>query len=173
MGWVLTLTLVVGLDAMLSGFRAAQGRTGRLPSWHQDLVAHLAGLGVGAALLAVPVAVGVSLTTGLEREAIARAGVLWSAWLSVPTVVALAAVLTLSWRWRYLATALVLGPMTWLRPVAAVAAGVAGAWVAPDLRVGATVLLAALAVLAVEPLVGWAAARRTAVGWRSHEESTI
>ncbi|MDN5717418.1 MAG: hypothetical protein L0G89_09300 [Janibacter sp.] len=159
MGWILILTVVVGLDCLLSGFRAAQGRTGRLPSWRRDLAAHVCGLGVGAVLLAVPVAVGAVLTTGPEREAIARAGVLWSAWLSLPTVVALVAILTLSWRWRYLATALVLGPMTWLRPVAAVAAGVAGALAAPGWGAGGAVLLCVGGVLLVEPLVGRVLAR--------------
>lgn len=173
MGWVLTLALVVGLDAMLSGFRAVQGRTGRLPSWRRDLAAQLTGLGVGAALLAVPVVLGVVATSGVEREAISRAGVLWSAWLSLPTLGALLVLVTLTWRWRYLATALVLGPMTWLRPVAAVTAGVAGTAEAPGWLAGAAVLLAVVAVVAVEPIVGWAAARRTAVGWRGHDESTI
>lgn len=171
MGWVCTLALVVGFDAMLSGFRAMQGRTGRLPSWRRDLAAQLTGLGVGAALLAVPVALGVVATSGPEREAIARAGVLWSSWLALPTVLALLVLVTLTWRWRYLATALVLGPMTWLRPVAAVMAGVAGAaetqgWAA------VAVLACVLAVLAVEPLVG-AVARRTAVRLPGDERSRI
>lgn len=154
MGWVLTLALVVGLDAALSGYRATQGRSGRLPSRRRDLGAHLTGLGVGAVLLAVPVAVGAALTTGPEREAVARAGVLWSSWLALPTVLALLVLVTLTWRWRYLATALVLGPMTWLRPVAAVMAGVAGAAQVEGWPARSAVLITVLAVLAVEPVVG-------------------
>ncbi|WP_114202433.1 hypothetical protein [Janibacter anophelis] len=154
MGWVLALAVVVVLDAMLSGYRAAQGRTGRLPSRRRDLRAHLAGLGVGSLLLAPPVVLGLLTTTGEERAEIARAGVLGSLWLSVPTVVALLVLLTLSWRWRYLATAVVLGPMTWLRPVAALAAGVAGVLAASGAVTRVAVLLATAAVLAVEPLLG-------------------
>lgn len=154
MGWVLALTAVVGLDCALSGYRAAQGRTGRLPSWRRDLRANLVGLGVGAALLGPPVVLGSVLTNAAERAAIARAGVLWSAWLSVPTLLALLVTVTLTWRWRYLAMALVLGPMTWLRPVAAVTAGLAGAAAAPGTVTRVTVLIAVVAVLTVEPLLG-------------------
>ncbi|KRE37760.1 hypothetical protein ASG73_08960 [Janibacter sp. Soil728] len=154
MGWVLALTLVVGLDAALSGYRAVQGRSGRLPSRRRDLTAHLTGLRVGIMLLAVPVVLGVMATSEAEREAVARAGVLWSSWLALPTVLALLVLLTLTWRWRYLATALVLGPMTWLRPVAAVMAGVAGAAQVEEWPARAAVLLTVVAVLAVEPVVG-------------------
>lgn len=172
MGWVLALTLVVALDCALSGYRAGQGRTGRLPSWRRDGLAQLSGLALGAVLLAVPVLVGVATTSAAQREEIARAGAVWSAWLSLPTVLALLALLTLSWRWRYLATALVLGPMTWLRPVAAVMAGIAGAEAAQGWLPRAAVLIAVVAVLAVEPVVG-AVACRTAVRASDDEESTV
>ncbi|QNF93273.1 MULTISPECIES: hypothetical protein [Janibacter] len=171
MGWVVLLGVVVAFDGAFSGYRAAQGRTGRLPSWRRDLAANALGLAVAVALLVVPVVVGAVVTTGPEREAIARAGVLWSAWLSLPTLLAVLVLVTLGWRWRYLAMALVLGPMTWLRPVAALATGAAGALAAPGPIAATAVLLAMVTVLLVEPVAGRVVARRTAVHLSTGEAS--
>lgn len=146
---VAVLTGVVLCDLALSGFRTAQGRTGRLPTTRGRVRASVQGLLVGP-----PVALRVAVTTGDEREAIARAALLGCLWLAAPTLVALVGVVTLPWRWRYLAMAVVLGPMTFLRPVAAVLTGVLAALAAPDGIAATLVALATTGLLATEPLLG-------------------
>lgn len=151
---VAVLTGVVLCDLALSGFRTAQGRTGRLPTTRGRVRASVQGLLVGMLLVGPPVALGVAVTTGDEREAIARAALLGCLWLAAPTLVALVGVVTLPWRWRYLAMAVVLGPMTFLRPVAAVLTGVLAALAAPDGIAATLVALATAGLLATEPLLG-------------------
>ena len=151
---VVVLAVVVVLDCALSGFRAAQGRTGRLPSRARDVRSMGAGLLVGALLVGGPVALGVGVTSSADRLDIAAAGLLGSAWLAAPTAVALVVFLVLPWRWRYLAMAVILGPMTLLRPVAAVLAGWLSAWASPGAVCALAVGLVTVGLLSVEPVVG-------------------
>lgn len=151
---VVVLAAVLLCDLALSGFRAAQGRTGRLPTTRGSLRASVQGLLVGVLLVGPPVALGVVMTTGEEREEIARAALLGCLWLAVPTLIALVALVTLPWRWRYLAMAVVLGPMTFLRPVAAVLTGVLAVLASPGAGAASLVVLVTVGLLATEPLLG-------------------
>ena len=74
MSAALWLTAVIALlDGAFSGYRAAQGRTGRLPSWRRDAVAHLRGVVVWVLLVAAPIAVGIALVPVGTRLEAARA----------------------------------------------------------------------------------------------------
>lgn len=77
---------------------------------------------------------------------------------------ALACYAVLGWRLKYLASAVILGPFTLLRPAVAIAGAVAGAAQGRNAVVTAAVILSVIAVLAVEPL----ADRR----WYAHSQST-
>lgn len=66
--------------------------------------------------------------------------------------IALAAYAALDWRTKYLAIAVVLGPFTLIRPAVATAAAIWGLLQAPSIAVAAATVLAAGAVLTVEPL---------------------
>jgi hypothetical protein len=67
---------------------------------------------------------------------------------------ALACYLTMSWRMRYLASAVLLGPLTLARPAIALLGGALGAIVSHDALTTAFVIAAVAAVLAVEPAAG-------------------
>jgi len=69
-------------------------------------------------------------------------------------LVALAAYATLSWRRRFLASALLLGPLTLVRPVVALVGAGAAWWATRDLTIATLSLAAVVAVLAVEPIAG-------------------
>ncbi|MBK7819948.1 MAG: hypothetical protein IPJ61_02435 [Tessaracoccus sp.] len=68
-----TVAVIALLDGAFSGYRAAQGRTGRLPSWRRDAVAHLRGVAMWLLLVTGPVAVGVALVPADTRLAAAHA----------------------------------------------------------------------------------------------------
>lgn len=67
---------------------------------------------------------------------------------------ALACYAAAGWRLKYLASAVILGPFTLLRPAVAIAGAVVGAAHGNDGLVTTTVVLSVMAVLVVEPLVG-------------------
>jgi hypothetical protein len=69
-------------------------------------------------------------------------------------LIALGGYATLSWRLRYLAAALILGPCTLLRPAVAILGAALGAALSNDMVAAAAAGLSAIAVLAVEPLAG-------------------
>ncbi len=76
----------------------------------------------------------------------------------------------LGWRNRYLASAVILGPLTWLRPTVAVAGAILGGAAGADPLAWACAGLAVAAVLAVEPLAGklwYAPARLPRAGRRA------
>ncbi|NHA68210.1 oxidoreductase [Phycicoccus flavus] len=159
------------LDGALAGFRSSLGRTGAVDHRARDRVAARRGLGLMAALL-LPVAVlaaGHALAPGdWPAAAYVRAGTgLLAVYLPYAAVVlaALAAYVVLGWRWGYLASALILGPFTLVRPLVATAGVLLGAVRAGDAVVVAGCLLALAAVLAVEPLSGrlWWDTRRQGV----------
>lgn len=146
------LVLLAAADGALSGFRSAQGRTGLIDHRRADTVAQLRGLALVAVLL-LPTVVLV-LVDGR-----------WSSWAEPGTamllvlapygvlvLLALLAYLTLTWRLRYLATALILGPFTFARPAVAVAGGAAGVLTADRGVEVVAVVLAVAGVLAVGPL---------------------
>jgi hypothetical protein len=77
-------------------------------------------------------------------------------------LLALAGYLTLSWRHRFLASALLLGPLTLLRPLVAAAGAATACWASHDVAVSLVALVAMGAALLIEPLVGRTYARQQA-----------
>jgi hypothetical protein len=164
---VAALLVLAALDGAFAGFRSSCGRTGLIRHRRQDVLAHLRGLAVSAMLL-TPVAA-VVLADLLSRpdrwDGYLRAGramlVLYLPFGAI-VLAALAAYALLSWRRRFLATALILGPFTFARPVVAVAGLVLAARAGSDLLVTATATAAVVAALAVEPVLDrwWVAAAR-------------
>lgn len=160
------LLVLALLDGAFSGFRASAGRTGLIDHRAAD---RLAGRrGTALVLLALsPVIAGVGADVAARPGRLAaydRAGLAMLAVDGAYGVVvlgALACYLTMSWRKRYLASAVLLGPLTLGRPAVAVLGGVAGAIAGHDALAAASAALAILAVLGVEPLAGrlWYRAR--------------
>jgi hypothetical protein len=153
------LAVLALVDGACAGFRSSAGRTGLIRHRQADYLAARRGA-VLAFVALVPV---IAVTVGAVElhpgrlPAYTRAG---EAMLAVYTpygvivVVALACYVTLGWRQRYLASAVILGPLTLLRPAVALAGAGLGAAVAGDAVAAACAVAAALAVLTVEPLAG-------------------
>jgi hypothetical protein len=153
------LTALGLLDGAFAGFRASAGRTGLIDHRHAD---HLAGLR-GAALACILLTPATALTSTAvvlhppRLAAFARAG---QAMLAIYgpygliILAALACYTALGWRNRYLASAVILGPLTWLRPAVAVTGAILADAASPDPLIWAAADLAVAAVLAVEPLAG-------------------
>jgi hypothetical protein len=153
------LLFIAALDALFAGFRASCGRSGLVRHRRADVLASRRGLALGALLLApVAAAIAADAAAGPDRLDLYNAagqGML-SVYLPYGVVVllALGAYATLSWRRRFLASALLLGPLTLVRPLVALAGAGTAWWVTRDLAVGAVSLAAVAAVLAVEPGAG-------------------
>ncbi|MEV5979281.1 hypothetical protein [Streptomyces sp. NPDC052114] len=154
--------LALGLtDAAFSGFRAFAGRDARIRKGRANARAGLRGLAVGAALLLAPAATACALLLGASDAdrvygALSDGAVGFLVPLAAYGAVVLATLagyFVLPFRASTLAMVVGLGPLTLLRaPVVAVACAgsvLTGGGV-PALLVG---VVAAAAVLAVEPLV--------------------
>jgi hypothetical protein len=154
-----TLFVVATLDAAFSGFRASAGRDGLVHHRRQDLVGTARGLMVfGGALVPLPALVMSSIHGGTATVSdwVAAAGAMLAVYVPYALVVlgALVAFAVLPWRVGYLATAVLLGPLTFARPLVALAGAVA-AWTAVEsfpVRLG--VVGAVVIVLGIEPAVG-------------------
>ena len=152
--------VVVGLlDGSFAGFRASLGRTGLVDHRRSDVVAAARGLGLVAVLLvpAVAVVAVAAAAATWPAGAYARAGTaMLTVYLPYGALVLLAvgAYAVLDWKLKYLASAVILGPFTFARPLVAVAGAVAGALSGADAVVTTTIVLATAAVLTVEPLAG-------------------
>lgn len=154
-GLAVALVVLAGLDGMLSGFRSACGRDGRIRTRRRDLLAQARGLAVVTLLLLPAVALGARGLAAGDAAAWRRAAqAMVASYLPFGALVllALAAYATLTWERRFLATAVILGPGTFLRPLVAVGGGVLAVVRAGDGLVALGVVLAVAAVLAVEPL---------------------
>jgi hypothetical protein len=152
------LTLAV-LDGAFAGFRASAGRTGLISHRRSDHQAARRGAGLAGVLLA-PVIAAVcadSLVHPAHLGDYTRAGAAMLAVYSpyaLLVLIALACYATLNWRLRYLASALILGPLTLLRPCIAVLGAALGAARGGDTAIGVAAGLSAIAVLTIEPLAG-------------------
>ena len=173
------LTVLALLDGAFAGFRASAGRTGLIDHRQADQVAGLR----GAALTCVLLTPATAITTAAavlhppRLAAFARAGEAMLAVYGPYGLIVLAALgcyAALGWRNRYLASAVILGPLTWLRPAVAVTGAILGGAASPDPLIWVAAGLAVAAVLAVEPLAGrlWYAPARSrrpgrAACWRT------
>lgn len=154
-GLAVVLVVLAALDGMLSGFRSAAGRDGRIRTTRRDGIAQARGLLVVTVLLLPAAVLGATGLAGERHEAWRRAAeVLVASYLPFGLLVLLAllAYATAGWERRFLAQAAILGPGTFLRPAVAV---LGGAWAvvrADDPQVTLGVVAAVAAVLAVAPV---------------------
>jgi hypothetical protein len=169
------LTVLALLDGMFAGFRASAGRTGLIDHRRADHLACLRG-GTLVCVLLAPAAATASTEVALHPARLAvfaRAGEAMLAVYGPYGLVILAALgcyAALGWRHRYVASAVILGPLTWLRPAVAVAGAILGGAASADPLVWLCAGLAVAAVLAVEPLAGqfwYAPARPPPAGRRA------
>jgi hypothetical protein len=147
------------IDGACSGVRSSLGRAGLVR--HSALDRRSAARGVArvvALLLPAAFAWWTDIRLlGTGVDVYARAGeAMLVVLLPYAVVVALALVAygTLGWRQKYLAMALILGPLTLVRPLIAIGSGLAGACVTARGMADVTITLAVAAVLTVEPLMG-------------------
>jgi len=155
----ITLLVLALLDGAFAGFRASLGRTGLINHRKSDYQAAWRGTGLAGVLL-TPVITAACIGL-LAHPALlgqyARAG---KAMLEVYgpyallMLTALAFYTALNWRLKYLASALILGPFTLLRPVITILGGALGLAQANDPAVAVLAGLSVIAVLMVEPLAG-------------------
>jgi len=153
------LFILALLDGSFAGFRASVGRTGLINHRQSDYQAARRGAGLLCILLAPAVAAACAdiLVHPADVDQYTRAG---KAMLEVYgpyallVLIALACYAALNWRLKYLASALILGPFTLVRPVVAILGGALGVTLSNSTAVAAAVGLSVLAVLAVEPLAG-------------------
>jgi low temperature requirement protein LtrA len=151
------LLVLALLDGAFSGFRSSVGRTGLVNHRASDTRANQRGAALVTVLLVPVVALASCAAAADHRRAAAftRAGRVMLAIYGPYAALVLAALAVyalLGWRQRYLASAVILGPFTLLRPIVAVAGAVAAALVCHDLVVAVSAVLATVAVLACEPL---------------------
>jgi hypothetical protein len=161
---IVLLWLLASLDAAFSGYRAAASRSGliRKGRYYRDAVAR--GVLYGQAVVLVCAAAGGVLLAlapdraGLVRDLseVARRLVLFY----LPYTAAIAAGFVVralpSVDLRSLASTLVFGPLTLLRPFVVVAGLVYGVWAAPRLPVALLATLAGGMLLALETVLGGA-----------------
>ena len=153
------LMTLTAIDGICSGLRASFGRSGLIHHQPQDRRSAALGL-VAVLILLIPAG-------GSFLVAVMALGTPWAAYLSAGRAMlavllpyasivglALAAYGLLSWRKRYLAMAIILGPCTLIRPVVAVGAVIAGALASGRWTAACTLVLGLIAVLTVERLVG-------------------
>lgn len=152
------LLILAVADGAFAGFRSSVGRTGLISHRQSDYQAARRGAGLACLLLAPVIAVVCAeAVRPAALEDYARAGKAMFAIYgpsALLVLIALGGYTVLNWRLRYLASALILGPFTLLRPAVAVLGAAVGALESGDAIVAASVVLAVIAVLAVEPLAG-------------------
>lgn len=155
----ITLLILALLDGSFAGFRASVGRTGLINHRRSDYLAARRGTSMVCILLAPAVAEASAdvLVHPAHLGQYTRAGI---AMLEVYgpyallVLIALACYGALNWRLKYLASALILGPLTLLRPLIAILGAALGVTAGHDSAVAAAAGLSVVAVLAVEPLAG-------------------
>jgi hypothetical protein len=147
------------LDGSFAGFRSSAGRTGLIDHRRSDYQAARRGAGLVCGLLA-PVIAAICADVFVHPAHLddyTRAGVAMLAIYgpyALLVLITLACYATLNWQLRYLASALILGPLTLLRPGIAILGAALGAARGGDAAVAAAAGLSAIAVLTVEPLAG-------------------
>jgi len=151
------LSVLAVLDGTFAGFRSSLGRTGLLDHRRSDVRASVRGGVLVVALLALPVAAAsIDAIVRPRRLHLYRSAgdamlLVYGPYAAL-VLLALLVYATLGWRQKYLASAVILGPFTLLRPVIAVAGGLVAAFAGEDVLVAIIGCLAVGAVLAVEPI---------------------
>jgi hypothetical protein len=154
------LFVLAMLDGAFSGFRSSLGRTGLIDHRAADRIAARRGV-VLCGVLLLPVVAAVSVDALLLRPArlvvYTWAGIAMLAVYLPYALIALTAIgcyVTVSWRKRYLASAVILGPFTLVRPAVVITGGVLGVIASRDAVTAACAVAAVAAILAVEPAAG-------------------
>lgn len=160
LAWLLPVLVAIALlDGAFAGYRASAGRDGRLRGrGPRHVVAGLRGAVVAAGLVGPPLVVAAVLARDAAVEAALARAASAIGWVALPYAAlffaALALWLVTPWRSRFVAMALILGPLTLVRPLVAAVTGVASAVHAGELRSAAVALAVTLLPLLVEPLAG-------------------
>lgn len=147
------------LDGSFAGFRASVGRTGLINHRRSDYRASRRGAVLVCVLLA-PTIAAVCADVAVDPahlEQYTHAGrIMLEVYgpYALLALIALACYAALNWRLKYLASALILGPFTLLRPVIAILGAALGVAMTNEIAVAVAVALSVTAVLAVEPLAG-------------------
>lgn len=165
----IALFILALLDGSFAGFRASVGRTGLINHRQSDYQAARRGAGLICILLA-PAIADACADILLHPAHLAQYTSAGKAMLEIYApyallvLIALACYAALNWRLKYLASALILGPFTLVRPAIAILGAALGMILSNGTAVAASVGLSVLAVLAVEPLAGWLWYARTTPG---------
>lgn len=157
------LAMLAMLDALLSGFRAAAGRDGRIVKVSFYGAALARGAVAGVILVAANAAIVGAIVASAPEPGGAWQGLVDAGGRSV-SVFAVFANVTLAamlfWlgnrfpEQRILATVLVLGPLALVRPLVIGVGLLYGAWPSADWRVWMVALVAGASMLGVEAILG-------------------
>ncbi|HET7014797.1 MAG TPA: hypothetical protein VFI65_12850 [Streptosporangiaceae bacterium] len=168
---LLGLLTLAFLDAAFACFRSSAGRTGLIDHRAADFRAAGRGIALLSLLLILPVALALAdiATHHFVLTLFTRAGIamlMIYGPFGLLSLAALACYLTLGWRQRYVACAVILAPLTLMRPVVAILGGVLAALSARQAVVTVCTVLSVAAVLTIEPFADryWFG-RRADRGW--------
>lgn len=171
----IALCVLALLDGAFASFRAASGQTAALPSLRANAISHLWGIAaalVGLVCIAaatVPLLAPVATRTERYDAMVAAGAVLLVVYtpMALVNLVAILCYLTATYELRTLATIVVLGPFTMLRPVViAFGAVLAIVWVADPIVVPG-VVVAAVVTIGLGPALSWIRFRRHWPTWNA------
>jgi hypothetical protein len=150
------LLLLALVDGACAGFRSSAGRTGLIDHRSADRHAGRRGGTLVAILLSPAMALTciVVIIDPASTGPYLRAGKIMLAVYApyaLAVLAALAVFATLDWRKRYLASAVILGPFTFIRPALVVTGAVIAIATTRNIAVAITTVLAVIAVLTTEP----------------------
>ena len=151
------LLLLALVDGACSGFRSSVGRTGLINHRSSDRQAARRGATLLAILLAPAVVLPciVTMLNPASTGPYLRAGKIMLAVYApyaLAVIVALAAYATMDWRKRYLASAVILGPFTFIRPALVIIGAALADAATRDVAVTVTTVLSVIGVLSAEPV---------------------
>lgn len=154
------LFILAVLDGALAGFRSSAGRTGLIGHRQSDYRAAWRGALLAGTLLApvlVAVPADILLHPGRLDDYVHAGTVMLAVYgpYALLVMIALACYAILGWRLKYLATALILGPFTLLRPGIAILGGALAIARSNEPVVAVMAGLSVVAVLTTEPLCDW------------------
>jgi hypothetical protein len=153
---VTVLVLIAITDAAFSGFRSSCGRVGLVNRGRLDAIAAGRGvfvLAVAGLILIVALALAKPSSTGLSEQFNLAGRAMLTIYVPFAFVIVLGLLVyfTLSWRHRFLAVAVLLGPLTLLRPLIAIVGLVLAVASTDSAFIRLTFVVAVCASLIVEP----------------------